>query len=437
MRNLTNISLLLLLMLVPSLSFSQTGANAASESGEAPLADGSSADVKEKPKRAGDYRIRVTVRGTDGAALSEKPVFLRAARPRGPFEPTAPEPVKEWTEFSNSEGVATFDVTPTGLDGLRVHAVMTHDGQPFESAAVTPGDGVKLTIRAHERTLDPNVVRVKSLRTVVQPWEEYLVFTQFYQLQNSSDLALDIAAIPDPDYERGIPLTLPVKAQGIQAMGPGESAVVDSTVYWKGFMKPGEVVNIQVRFSMSAREESFIFEQEMEYSTDELEVVVPLQTDFEKLPRLDTVTLLAPGFKELGRTQNGKSPLDLRSDMEFLAAWNNPVEKGESFTFKLEGLPFHKPITPWIFLIAGIVVALGIVVFARKERARMESQQGVEDLRAAFEAERSDLREQLITLEKQQASGMRSQPEYEALRLSLREQLALILKKLSDLEDEA
>jgi hypothetical protein len=406
---------------------------------QAPLADGSptqQADDQE-PKRAGDYRIRVTVRGPDGAPLADKPVFLRAARPRGPFEPTAPEPVREWTGFSNADGVALFDITPKGLDGLRVHAVTTHDGQPFESAAVTPGDGTKLTIRAHERTLDPSVVKIKSLRTVVQPWEEYLVFTQFYQLQNSSDLALDIAAIPDPDYERGIPLTLPVKAQGIQAMGPGENAVVDSTVYWKGFMKPGEVVNIQVRYSMSAREPSFVFEQTMEYDADEVEVVVPLQTDFEKLPRLDTVALLAPGFEELGRTQDGKSPLDLRRDMEFLAAWGNPVKKGESFTFKLEGLPFEKPILPWVFLIAGIVMALGIVVYARKETARMGSKQGVKDLKLAFQAERSELLTQLEELERQQRSGMRTQPEYESMKLSLREQLALILKKLHDLEDDA
>lgn len=418
--------------------------DAPKETAEAPRADGAArggTDSIDEPAtdepRAGDFRIRVNAIEPDGSPMSGAPVFLRAARPRGPFEPTAPEPVKEWTEFTDNDGVATFDIVPQGLDGLRVHAVTTYEGAAFESAAVTPGDGVKLTIKAHERTFDPGVVEIASLRTVVQPWEEYLVFTQFYQLRNTSDLALDIAAIPDIDFERGIPLTLPLKAQGIQAMGPGENNVVDSTVYWKGFMRPGEVVNLQVRFSMSAREPEFVYEQTVDYPTRELEVVVPLQTDFEKLPRLDKVALIAPGFEELGRTQNGVSPLDLRRDMEFLAAWGNSAEKGESFTFKLTGLPFEQPLLPWIFLGFGLAVAIGIFFFARKEADRMASSAGIEDRRAALEAERQDLLEQLDELEKQHDDGQRTEQEYDMLRTAVREQLALILKKLRDLEDAA
>jgi hypothetical protein len=123
--------------------------------------------------------------------------------------------------------------------------------------------------------------------------------------------------------------------------------------------------------------------------------------------------------------------------MEFLAAWGNPVAKGESFTFKLEGLPFHKPVLPWFFLIGGIVMAIGIVFFARKEAARMSSKQGTKDLKLAFEAERSELLAQLEELERQQRGGARTAAEYQAMKMSLREQLALILKKIHDLEDDA
>ena len=87
-------------------------------------------------------------------------------------------------------------------------------------------------------------------------------------------------------------------------------------------------------------------------------------TRFAKVPRLDKASLAAPDFEML----SGKGIMGLRDDMEFLAAKRGALEAGQSFKFKLDGLPFERPIAPWAVLGFALVFAAGVLVFGRREQ---------------------------------------------------------------------
>lgn len=388
------------------------------------------------PIAEGEETITITVslkHGDDGRLIGDAPVFLRAARPRGPFEPTAPRPQFEWASFADAQGVATFSQIPRDLatSGLRVHAVTTYDGLAFESSAAPPLDGSQLEIVLWEKGLDPSVVAISNLRTVVEMWESYLVFTQYYTLTNTGKTALDVKLLPGEEFERGLPFVLPVKAQAINVMGPGESEVVNSTFFWKGVIEPGANVNLQVRFSMVAKNPEFTYEQEVGWVTQNVEIVVPIQTKFEKIPRLDKIELRPLNFSE---TDRGAGIFGLRDDVDFVGARGLELKPGQSFNFQLRGLPFKRPSVPWYFLGLGLLSAIVLIAFARRELRTAASRAGRDDLRRILEEQRVALLDGLVAVERDLAQGTLTRSEAEFESAALREQLALVLKKLTDLE---
>lgn len=92
------------------------------------------AEVKPQNDALG-IRVHVS-HGTTSEKVADAVVFLRAARPKGPFEPTDPEPQFEWSEITDSTGVATFSIPKNVTEtGLRIHAVTTYGGVAFKSSA--------------------------------------------------------------------------------------------------------------------------------------------------------------------------------------------------------------------------------------------------------------------------------------------------------------
>lgn len=392
------------------------------------------AEQTAKPPAAQPAVRPVTVSVVLGAAktpLAGVPVLLRAARPRGPFEPTEPEPVQEWSAVTDAAGVATFPIEPDALatQGLRLHAVAIYEGQPFKSAAVVPSAGAKLAISAFEKGAGVDAVRVASLRMVIEPWEGYLVFTQIVGLTVVGDRALDTRQIADPAWEKGLPIELPLKAQGIHISGPGEHQAIHSTVYWRGVLKPGEVTTLQLRYSIPAHEPIFTYTQPTAYEVGEVDILVPLQTPHKKLPRMNGLELAAPNFK----LEAGAGLAGLRPDMEFLRGSRAGLKAGEPLRFQLRGLPFSKPRAPWIALFAGLAVALlalGYGLRLRGEDGQAAGAELIKELRGQHEA----LFEELLSLEQAYKAGEVEIRDYEVEAMSLRGRLALIKRKLEALE---
>lgn len=385
---------------------------------------------------AESYPVKVKVTRGD-KPLANAAVFLRAARPKGPFEPTDPKPEWEATGTTDAQGLATFAEVPKKLakQGLRLHAVAALDGMTFKSAQVTPAANITLPVKTFDRGYDVSTFKVASLRMIVEPWEDYLVFTQMWSITVNGDRALDTRLLADPDYENGIPLELPLKAQGINVNTPGgETKVVNSTVYFKGVLQPGDPVTLQVRYSMPANSAEFVYEQPVGFPIDNFELIVPIETNFQdKLPRLENLGLRAPGFKP----ENIRTGFDipgLRPDKEFLYATRANLEPGQPLLLQLFNLPYKRPPAPWIALGMGIIGALLVLLFAAKEKASGMDRAALEKLRASLVAERDGLLTEILALERDADEDMLSERDFEREDARLRGRVAIIIAKIEELD---
>ena len=382
------------------------------------------------------YPITVQV-SQQGKPLGGALVSLSAARVKGPFEPTEPEPSWEQSAKTDASGLATFATVPQSLaaQGLKLHASVTHDGMTFKSAAATPTANLKLTVPIYKRGSDYTKLEVSSLRMIVEPWEDYLVFTQMWSLSVSGDTAVDTSIIPHSDYVNGIPLELPVKAQGINAMASeGEAKTVNSTIYWKGVVRPGQPVTFQMRYSMAANGASFVYEQPLSMPVKSLQIIIPLETNYkEKLPRMNALELRAPGFKAED-IKSGYNIPGLRPDKEFLYAQRADIPANGSLLFRLDNLPYAREQGPFIALIIGLLAALAVFGYALVEQRKGPRSEQLEVLLANLIAERDSLLAHLELLRKALDHGEISEREYDAEEIPLRGRAAIILSKIDELQ---
>ena len=379
-------------------------------------------------------QVQVTVKER-GQALQGAPVLLRAARPKGPREPRDPKPAREWAGQTNAQGVATFTDVPADLaqQGLRLHAISMHKGVSFKSPVVIPSANARLGITIYEKTADLGVLSLKDWQLIVEPAEGFLIFTQNFQLQVSGDKALDTSLLTDPKYEKGLPLEMPLKAKGINAFGEGKHQVIDSTVYWQGVVKPGAPVNIQLRYSMTAYESVFVYEQAFAYPVLNPSVIAPVQTRYKKIPRLNDLELAVVGFDAEARSTfpGTNRPLEILYAAPKDAA---TLPAGSTVKVRLKGLPFSKPMGPWITLalaLLGAVLSFGFYgVVKRRYAAHMSAKQRHD----ALLRESEGLYQELEALEDDLARGDISEQDYTLETMGNKERLALILKKIDELQ---
>ncbi|MFB6264754.1 MAG: hypothetical protein ABEL76_14185 [Bradymonadaceae bacterium] len=379
---------------------------------------------------------RVDVRhGAEDRPVEDATVLLRAARPKGPFEKGLPKARKTWSASTDADGVATFESLPSELasSGLELTAVVEYGGISFRSSSAPMADGARLSVDVYDKTPRAKGVRVRRLRTVVEPWEDYLVFTQFWYLQAPENRAVDTTLIENESGQTGLPIEFPTDAEGIEASGSGDTKVIDGTLYWKGTLTPNRTRRLRVRFSMSAKRSSFVYRQTVDYPTDEVEVALPIETNYEKHPRLNDASLAAKGFETVEYTTQIRG---LKRGVEYLYASGRSLEAGESFAFKVDGLPFGRPKGPWIALILGLLGAAGVAVYGfsgpveTEEESRADAEQQLRD-------EHDRLLDELADLERARERGELGDIDYEVESLRLRERLALVKEKLDELEADA
>jgi hypothetical protein len=383
--------------------------------------------------------VKVVHAGQDDKALAGKPVLLQAARPKGPFEPNDPKPKHEWSGVTDASGIATFAVPAAVADeGLRLHAVTTHGSMSFKSAPKVPASGISLSVPVYERGQDISKVSIEDMQTIVHVWEDNLFIQQFYRLTVEGDQVLDVSMLSGKEYESGLPITLPVKAQGIDVKAPGKTKVVNSLVYWSGTLKPGETIPVSVSFSMQATSANFVYEQELDYPTKSASVVVPLESRHErvKVSYFKGLGLTAPGF-EADKVGLDEGALGSQNSGLFLAAKDRTISPGESLQFEISGLPFGRPAGAWVALGLGLLGALFVFGFARREKRLVEESHSSGETHDLLIEEREALLDELALLEEDFQDGEVSELEYERESLLLRERIALVMKKIGDLEGKA
>ena len=398
----------------------------------------------------GDFSFSVRVFHADDEDLfANHPVALHAVWPPGPLQSSAHRrDVEVWHTTTDDNGIARFDDLPDDLAsrGLllqaRTSATVAGGTYAFESDFVHPDHDSRVDLPVYDATGQWPGIRVRNKRVLVSPWEDYLVFDQFWTIELEGDQLFDPAASDDPALERGIPLRLPYRAEGISFAGPGAHEVITNVVYWKGVLQPNRPITVQVRFSKAARgsfrqldpPSRFTFEHPMQYPVDDIQILIPVETSFEKVPRMDDLSLIAPGF-EVGTDPRSAG---LFSDSDFLVATGHSIDSGESYAFRLEGLPFSWPFGGWIALFGGILAAIAVAFFGRREYRAFRDNLKNDDILRALQSERDDILDELaaVTWALDTSEDPAEIDELQAEETLLRQRLALILGKIEELDSD-
>lgn len=382
--------------------------------------------------------VRLHHGSDDHTQFSDHPVVLHAVRPPGPLQPDSHrQTISSWNAVTDDDGVAKFTDLPDNLrrHGLQLQASTTFGGLSFDSELIVPTDeAVDIDLTVFDRTHELPPIRLSKKRVLISPWEEYLVFDQFWTLQIDGEHAFDVSASSDSFVERGLPLRLPFAAEGISVAGPGSHEIINNIVYWDGVLQPNRDITIQIRFSKSVRTSSFVFDQQMDYPVDEIELLAPIDTQFERISRLDDLTLRAPGF-EVG---TDPAAVGLPSTRDYLIAHGHSVDADESYTFRVDGLPFSRPLGGWISLFGGLLAFLFIIYYGRREYRNFHDSRSRREILDALHRRRDAVVDELAEIER--ALGQTDDPdetfELEEEQILLRQRLALILGKIDDLDSE-
>ncbi len=389
----------------------------------------------------GDRRATIRVSHGTGADadLGGLAVRLSAVRPPGPLQPDSFQQVlSTWEAETDADGVAHFDDLPDDLERqqLSLMASAEYDGIWFDSDLVTPGENIDLSLNVYERTDQFPGIRITQKRVLVSSWEEYLIFDQFWTIEIEGDRAFNTKDSTDPALRRGLPLRLPYRAEGISFAGPDEHQIIDNVIFWDGVLQPNKPLTLQIRFSKSVRTSGFTFEQPMQYPVDDLQILASVDTDSERIPRLDDLTLRAPGF-EVG-TDPGAAGLPPHTTRDFIVATDHSVDRGESYTFRIDGLPFSRPIGGWLSLFGGILAAFFIALYGRREYTRLKQSNNRDEVLEALHRRREEVLDELAEIE-YELDDVEYDDELfdlEQEQTLLRQRLALILRKIADLESQ-
>lgn len=394
----------------------------------------------------GDRQLTVRVHhaSDEDARFDNHLVTLRALRRAGPLQPDSHHQVVDsWDALTDDQGVATFEDLPNDLDRRGLYLQATTDASvrggttSFETPLYRPTNQIDFPI--YDRTDRYPGLRVAHKRVLVSPWEEYLVIDQFWTLQLEGDHYFDVTDSDDPALERGIPLRLPFSAEGISAAGPGDFDVINNIVYWRGSLQPNHPVTVQIRYSMEARQSSLTVEHPMQYSVDEIEILAPLETQFEKVPYLEDLSLSAPGFENFSTNPND---VGVHSNTDFLIAYGRSLDRDTddlTYEFTVDGLPFGRPLGAWIALFGGLIFAVFLFFFGRREYRAFQAQKSRQEVLKALKARKESLIEELAEL--QQRIDGTDDPELlfdlEDRQTLLRQRLTLVMSKTEALEEES
>lgn len=350
--------------------------------------------------------------------------------------------VKTYNATSDERGVATFGPL-TAIQGVRYLPRVTHEGVNFPGAALIPEKEVEsLSIDIYGKTYEDSALRVTDLLTFVDLWEGYLVITQMWSLQNGGDKAFDPNGAKGDRYLEGLPLTLPVAAQGVQAtiIKDGSSIqarAINNRVLLDQAVPPSlpgvAPLRVQVRYSIPLESPSVDYEQPTLYPVERAQVAVSLDTRFEKVPTLN-VKMDAPGFPEVETSDNVPG---MQPGRRFLVARGARLEAGQPLRFSLDGYPIPEPFGVWIMVLAaGLIFLVGGWLY-RQETGRAQGRTARTVLLKALHQEREELFEALRDLEDRFDEGELSERRYDMEAAQLRERLALVLRRIQQEEQEA
>lgn len=388
----------------------------------------------------GTATVDVTVQGLAGerfdAPLEGQVVELTVLRPPH-------DVVERLVAVTGADGVARFAVVAT--EGLQAFARLLRDGK--ETFAPT---GVNLRADAdHQLTIhdtpivtDPSSVFASRIVTVVELWEDYLVFTQVFHLATDQPVIFEAGG---EGRDAGYRIPLPDGAVGVRVVQPADKAesVGDAVMFRGQIRQAGEgeqAPTLIVRYSLRHDNvKKVAWSQVFPFDVENLSVVVPQTSQHEKHPTLDvslTVPLCdesaAPGvmcFNELSDQAEG---VQMLQGAAVRLARGGRVSAGGRMDVITTGWPSDPHIARWASALAVLMAAVFGAVMVRRARTRGAT---VQDDESRLLAEREGILARVDVLEQKLADAAILEMDYQAERERIIGELALVERRLRHLSD--
>lgn len=351
---------------------------------------------------------------------------------------------------TDGSGRARFDVVPR--PGAEVYAEVNRGGRTFSDPVSldTPGDK-RVRLRVMRTTQDPSVLFAATMQTIVEPWEDYVVFSQVWTLGVDQEIRF---ASSTEDMGSIVRIPLPEGAAGVTVVHPEDRArVMDGYIALGTEVTPAGLdgasqrPHLIVRFSLPTEgSRSLRWEQEMPMDVERASLVVPQVSTHAKHPtlnvRLNVLMCDEQGqspdaammcFREISDRAEGTL---LRDDMEVLVA-RGRAERGQIMRVHSRGWPAPYP---WdriaAIVLSLLAVGVGSFLYRRELRRRRSGVTEAGLALAALRAQREQLFATAGELEEQLARGEVLQRDYDLARARLREQLGVVLRRLRELEGD-
>lgn len=334
------------------------------------------------------------------------------------------------------DGVAKF-ATLQSIAGVTYVPTVTHEGASFSTTGVVPpADGGKQTreIVVYGLSTDDSKVRVSQLITAAELWEDQFLITQTWTFVNRDAVAFDPTKAGGEKYNDGLLIRVPPMAKGIHATvirGRGDVAqarVVEDKVWVRAPVPPAgdgqEPLRVRLQYSIDHEGDTLELEAPILYEVEYSEVITPLGTRFKKVPTLD-LQMTAPGHKVEQRK--------LRSGDPGLVGSGATFKDGDVLRMTIVGFPtFESPFGNFVLVLVLLILIGGGVIFQREVVAKRGGRTEAQLRARALETERESLFEGLRDLEQRYDQGSVSDRAYDIEAASLRERLALVLRRLTN-----
>lgn len=350
--------------------------------------------------------------------------------------------VASWQGTTDTAGELVLDV-PTG-EGLQAFAQVPGDRSFFSEVPVPlDGDGpFETRIRVDLPAADLSTVVVRNLTTIIEPWEGHLAVTQVWTLATTDGRVFRPA---DNDPRSAVRIPFMHGATSLQVLDPEDGIERrDGFLLYRGPVLPGAsdprlMTRVVLRFSVQTRNApSFHLEQPVSMDVHSGSVLLPMTTTFSRHPIIDVrvdaplcTGDATPCFER--RITHDPEGL-LRDGVPVRGLSGLTASAGDILSLETHGWPSASRWERTAAIIAGILgLLLGLVALFRVRGLGRGGRAARRWQVDALLAQRDALLEEAAHIEAAWGEGELLEAEIRLAREQLREELAILLRRLREL----
>lgn len=398
-------------------------------------------DVDELPAPGesvgeGDAVIEVHTRGHIDddyqAPLAEQIVELSVIQPPHTV-------VQTLVAVTDDEGIARFRAD-TGETLQAFARMLKDDKEIFAPTGVLLDEAGSHTLTIQDKPIvdDESVVFAPRIITIVELWEDYIVFTQIYRLATDQPVVFQAK---EGGREAGFRIPVPEGATGVNVVQPpGQAESVGDAVMYRGKIHPageaGEAPTLIVRYSIKHSNVAKLnWVQEFPFDVENLSLVVPQISQHERHENLNVLLDVPlcdaddhdPDVMCFSHIDESAEGVDMLRGTAVRVAHSGTVRAGGRLEALTSGWPADPHYGRWAAGIAALGgLLLGVLIWLRGRRR----EQGVEGELARLKREREAILQRVDDLEEQLADAAILEMDYEAEKERIVGELALVERRI-------